>query len=239
MSKWLVRLKGEQFDLEDFPKLFCLPEVRIIEENGTFYLESSEFKILTKAEDVRERGRAIIKLINGVAKFNRSDFQGISDDVIILEKDDGKRKNYIFLEGKALIRTKVWGKLTVLHYDNLKKVKIQTSISNYESLFKKVQKYKVVTDALNFYKDDTWISFFKVYEIIGDDLNGKHKIIENNWATNSKVSRFTQTAQSRAVLGDSARHASKKYIPPIKPMTIVEARILIKSILSRWISSKT
>lgn len=239
MPKWLVRLKGERFDLEDFPKLFCLPEVRVIEENDSFYLDSSEFTFLTEAEDVREQGRALIKLINGVAKYNRSNFQGISDDVIILEKDDGKRKNYIILEGKAIIRTKVKGKLTVLHQDGLEKAKIQTSKTNFEPLFKKAQKYKVVANALNFYKDDTWISFYKVYEIIGDDLNGKHKIIENNWATNSKVSRFTQTAQSRAILGDSARHASKKYIPPVKPMTIVEARILIKSILSKWISSKT
>jgi len=34
MPKWLVRRKGERFDLEDFPKLLCSPEVKVVEENG-------------------------------------------------------------------------------------------------------------------------------------------------------------------------------------------------------------
>ena len=77
MPKWLVRLKGERFDLEDFPKLLRSPEVRVVEENGSFYLESSEFNSLTLAEEVRERGRALIKLINGVSKFNRKIIIGV------------------------------------------------------------------------------------------------------------------------------------------------------------------
>ena len=69
MPKWLVRLKGERFDLEDFPKLLRLSEVKVVEEDGLFYLESSEFNSLTSAEEVRERGRVLINLINGVTKF--------------------------------------------------------------------------------------------------------------------------------------------------------------------------
>jgi len=229
MPKWLVRLKGERFDLEDFPKLLCSPEVRVVEENGSFYLESSEFNSLTSPKDVLERGRELVKIINGAAKLKRDNYLGISEDVIILENENSKQKGYIYPEEKLNIIDN--------YVDDSEK--IVTHPTGLESLIEVSIKCKIVADALNFYKDDTWISFYKVYEIIGDDLNGKHKIIENNWATNSKVSRFTQTAQSRAILGDSARHASKKYIPPVKPMTIVEARILIKSILSKWISSKT
>ncbi|MCJ7637237.1 MAG: hypothetical protein MUO21_07075, partial [Nitrososphaeraceae archaeon] len=95
MPKWLVRLKGERFDLEDFPKLLRSPEVRVIEESGSFYLESSEFDSLTLAEEVRERGRALIKLINGVSKFNRKSFLSISEDCITRVEDDGKRHNYV------------------------------------------------------------------------------------------------------------------------------------------------
>ena len=237
MPKWLVRLKGERFDLEDFPKLFRSPEVRVIEESGSFYLESSEFDSLTLAEEVRERGRALIKLINGVSKFNRKSFLSISEDCITRVEDDGKRHNYVFLEGEVKMRKKVSAKPTVIAVDGSGKVDTQPSAL--ESLLEIAQKHKVVADTLTFYREDTWISFYKAYEIISDDVHGMHQIINNGWAVNSDISRFTQTAQSRAALGDSARHASKKYRPPAKPMTLSEARVLIKTILSRWISSKT
>jgi len=236
MPKWLVRLKGERFDLEDFPKLLRSPKVRVVEENGSFYLESSEFNSLTLAEEVRERGRALIKLINGVSKFNRNNFLGISEDCITRVEDDGKRHNYVFLEGSVTIRTKVSAQLTVIAADGSEKVATQPSAL--ESLLKIAQKHNVVVDALSFYRDDTWISLYKAYEIIRDDVGGKHQIIKNGWSVDSDITRFTQTAQSRAALGDSARHASKKYKLPAQPTTLLEARTLIKTILSRWISSK-
>ena len=234
MPKWLVRLKGERFDLEDFPKLLCSPEVRVVEENGSFYLESSEFNSLTLAEEVRERGRALIKLINGVSKFNRNNFLDISEDGVTRLEDDGKRHSYVFLEGTAKIRTKVSAQLTVIAADGSEKVSTQPSAL--ESLLEVAQKYNVVADALSFYREDTWSSLYKAYEIIRDDVGDK--IIKNGWSV-SDISRFTQTAQSRAALGDSARHASKKYKPPAQPTTLLEARALIKAILSRWVSSKT
>jgi len=237
MPKWLVRLKGERFDLEDFPKLLRSPEIKVVEENGSFYLESSEFNSLTLAEEVRERGRALIKLINGVSKFNRDNFLGISEDAITRVEDDGKRHHYLFLEGTATIRTKVSAQSTVIAADGSEKVATQPSAL--ESLLEVAQKHNVVADALSFYRDDTWISFYKAYEIIRDDVGGKHQIIKNGLSVDSDINRFKQTAQSRAALGDSARHASKKYTPPAKPMTLLEARALIKTILSRWVFSKT
>lgn len=239
MPKWLVRLKGERFDLEDFPKLLRSPEVKVVEEDGSFYLESSEFNSLTSAEEVRERGRALIKLINRVTKFNRDNFLGISEDAIIRVEDDGKRHGYLFLEEAVTIRTrvKVSAQVTVIAADGSEKVTTQPSAL--ESLIEVAQKYNVVADALGFYRDGTWSSLYKAYEIIRDDVGGKHQIIKNGWSADSYINRFTQTAQSRAALGDSARHASKKYIPPAQPMTLVEARVLIKTILSRWVSSKT
>lgn len=236
MPKWLVKLKGERFDLEDFPKLLRSPEVRVVEENGSFYLESNEFNSLTLVEEVRERGRALIKLINEVTKFNRDNFLGVSEDAITRVEDDGKRHNYLFLEGTVTIHTKVSAQLIVIATDRSENITTQPSAL--ESLLKVAQKYNDVADALSFYREDTWIGLYKTYEIIRDDVGGELQIIKNGWSVKSAIKRFTQTAQSRAALGDSARHASKKYIPPAQPMTLMEARVLIKTILSQWVSLK-
>lgn len=230
MPKWLVRLKGERFDLEDFPKLLRSSEVRVVEENGSFYLESNEFNSLTLAEEVRERGRALIKLINGVTKFNRDNFLGVSEDAITRVEDDGKRNNYVFLEGSVTIRTKVSGQLTGIVTDESEKVATQPSAI--ESLLKVAQKHNDVADALSFYREDTWIGLYKTYEIIRDDVGGELQIIKNGWLVKSAIKRFTQTAQPY-------RHASKKYKPPTQPMTLLKARALIKTILSQWAYSKT
>jgi len=231
MPKWLVRLKGERFDLEDFPKLLRLSKVKIVEEDGSFYLESSEFNSLTSAEEVRERGRELIKLINGVTKFNRDNFLGISEDAVIRVEDDGKRHGYLFLGSTVKIRTKVSAQLTAIAADGSEKGITQPSAL--ESLFEVAQKHNVVTKALSFYRDGTWNSLYKAYETIKGDVGGKHQIIKNGWVVNSDINRFTQTAQPY-------RHAaSKKYKPPAQPTTLLEARALIKTIISRWISSKT
>lgn len=228
MPKWLVRLKGEGFDLEDFPELFCLSKAKVIKEGGSFYLESSEFNPLTSAKEVRERGRVLIKLINVVTNFNRDKFPGISEDAIIRVEDDGKWHGYLFLESRVTIRTKTRGKLTVIAADGSEKVATQPSA--HESLFEVAQKYSVVFDALSFYQDGTWDSLYKALETIENDVGGK--IIKDDWVAKSDIDLFTQTAQLY-------RHASsKKYKPPSKPMTLSKARILIKTILSQWISSK-
>lgn len=236
MPKWLVRLKGERFDIEDLPELLHSPEFSVVEENGSFYLQSTEFDFLTSTNEVRERGRALIKLINGVARFDRENFLEVSEDGVTRVEDDGKRHHYVFLEGAIKSRGKVSSRLTVITADGSERVTTQPSPP--ESLLKVAQKHKVIADALSFYRDDTWISLYKAYEIISDDVGSKHQIVKNGWVTDADISRFTQTAQSRASLGDSARHASKKYKPPAQPMTVSEASALIKSILSRWASSK-
>ena len=230
MPKWLVRLKGEQFDLEDFSKHLRLPVIKVVKrKDELFYLESSDFNSLTSPKEVLERGRELIKIINGAEKLKRDNFLGISEDVMILENDDGMQEGYIYPEEKF--------KIIDNYTDDSEK--IVTHPNDLESLIEVAIKCKVVADALGFCQDDTWICLYKAYEIIRDDVGGELQIIKNGWSVKSAIKRFTQTAQSRDALGDSARHASKKYIPPAQPMTLMEARVLIKTILSRWVSSKT
>lgn len=236
MTKWLIKLKGERFDLEDLLQLLKSSELMIVEEDGVFYLQSSEFDSLTSADEVRERGKALLRLVNSVAKFDRDNYQDVAENGITQVAEDGIRQQYVFVEGIASIRAKVSANVTVVAADGNERIDPQPS--RLESLVEIAQKWDAVADALNFYRDDTWISLYKVYEIIGDDIGSQHYIIRNKWANKPDISRFTLTAQSRAALGDSARHASEKYKPPPTPMSFSEAKTLIKNIFSQWINSK-
>jgi hypothetical protein len=83
----------------------------------------------------------------------------------------------------------------------------------------------------------SWFNLYKVFEIIRDECIGEESLVARNFIPKRDLKRFTQSAQSRELLGDEARHASRKYKPPEIPMTIDEARRLIKQLFSKWVKT--
>jgi len=237
MPKWLVRLKGEKFDLEDLPSLLRLPELSVIEEDSYYYLQSSEFDSLTSEDEVFKRGVELIKTVNEVAKLYRDNFCDVAEDRVTLIEDDGRRRHYIYLVDNVTGRSKVSATINVTTPDAS-----QPAVNRHsplESFVYLSQKHKPVAVALHFYHEDSWVNLYKVYETIRDDVGGEHVIIKNDWVSKSELNRFTQTAQSIEALGDQARHASKKYQKPDVPMSHNEAKSLVKSILMKWLATKS
>ena len=236
MPKWLVRLGGERLDLEDFPSLLCSPEHTVIEEDGSYYLKSSDFDSLGSADEVRERALAIIEMLNGAMKLHIPSFRGVYEAGVTLIEEDGRRHHYVYLEASITLRSKVSANLTVTKSNGTRQ--IAPPPSNVESWISLAKTDKAVADALHFFRDNTWISLYKVYEIISEDVGGEEAIIRNGWATERRLSRFRQTAQSKAALGDQARHAASRFKPPSRPMTIREAGSLLRGVMLSWLSSK-
>ncbi|NWF78188.1 MAG: hypothetical protein HXY36_06410 [Chloroflexi bacterium] len=237
MPKWLVRLEGEKFDLEDLPSLLCSPKHTVIEEDGLYYLESSDFDSLGSAYEVREHAIAIIKMLNGAMKLYIPSFRGVYEGGVTMIEEDGRRHHYVYLEGSIELRSKVSANLTVTTSNNTQQTdSLPSTIESWISLAKADT---AVADALHFFRENTWISLYKVYEIISGDVGGQQAIIKKGWATKHSLSRFTQTAQSKAALGDLARHAANKFKPPAQPMSIQEAESLVRGIMLSWLSSKT
>jgi len=236
MPNWLVRLKGEKFDLEDLPSLLRSPEHTVIEESGSYYLKSSDFDSLSSADEVRELAITIIDRLNGVMKLRMRNFRGVSEDGVTLIEEDGRRHRYVYLGGSFTARSKVRANATVTTSNGTQQ--IAPLPSDVESWLSLAKSDKAVKGALHFFRENTWFSLYKVYEIIKDDVGGKKAITTNGWATKKGLDRFTQIAQSREALGDSARHAAKKYKPPPQPMTIQEAELLIRGVLRSWFRSK-
>ena len=86
--------------------------------------------------------------------------------------------------------------------------------------------------------EPTWANLHKVFEIIQSDIGGQ--MYKHGWVTKKEGNRFTQTANSALAIGDAARHPvdEKKYQPPQNPMSLSEARSLIRSLISKWVQSK-
>ncbi len=82
--------------------------------------------------------------------------------------------------------------------------------------------------------EPNWINLYKVYEIVNKDA-GRTKI--EQW-TNKKIGLFTHTANSQSAIGDDARHGVDKHDPPKEPMSLSEARALIRNLLKQWLQWK-
>ena len=230
MPNWLVRLKGEKFDLEDFPSLLRSPEHTAIEENGFYYLKSSDFDSLGSADEVRERAIAIIDMLNGAMKLHIHNFRGVFEDGVTLIKEDGSRHHYAYLGGTIAARAKVSATVTTSKGTQ----QIAPQPSNVESWLSLAEDDEKVDKALRFFRENTWFCLYKVYETIRDDVggkDGKNVITKNGWATNGRLDQFTHTAQYE-------RHTRNTTPPKKGPMPIQEAESLIRGILLSWFRSK-
>jgi hypothetical protein len=237
MKNWLVRLVGDEFDLQELPELLASPNATVLKEDGQYYLKSTDFDTQTGASDILKIATQILEAVNGAAKLHLGSFRTVQIADIVEISTDGKRQHFVFLEGSLHARSKLTVSATVIKSNGTVEQESNhpTQIESWVAL---ARHDKNVADALHFFNEPNWFNLYKIYEIIKDDVCGEQKIIQNSWVTKTNIKLFTQTAQSRDVLGDNARHASKKYKPPQKPMSLPEAKSLIKILLQNWLRSK-
>jgi hypothetical protein len=70
MTERLVRLKGHRFDLEEPSEHFTSDELNVRQdEDGYYYLRSSDLNQLSDSSAVEERGRELLEYMNGAAKL--------------------------------------------------------------------------------------------------------------------------------------------------------------------------
>jgi len=239
MAKWLIRLTGEEFDLEDLPEIINSPDLVVLKRDEGYFLGSIDLDELASADEVRERGIALVKILNGAAKLHIDNFHPVAEAGVASIQQNGKLHMTIHVGITEIARAK--DKVSVTAFSADGSPKPVPPLGPGSQILKSAVlalKHESVADAIDFYRDDNWISLYKAYEIVCDDLGSKHRLESSKWVPVAELSRFTQTAQSRAALGELARHASKSYKPPQNPMTLDEARSLIKRVILSWIQSK-
>jgi hypothetical protein len=100
-----------------------------------------------------------------------------------------------------------------------------------------VQQSEPARKALGFLRTGDWYSLYKVLDILEMAHGGEKAFERLGWASSSELKRFTGTANNSTALGDAARHARADWTPPKRPMSLDEAKSLIRSLLFRWLES--
>jgi hypothetical protein len=81
--------------------------------------------------------------------------------------------------------------------------------------------------------DLDWVNLYRILELIESQ---KIDIVKRKWLSNEEYKLFKWTANSPDVLGIKSRHGKQTHKSPAKPMTIFQARYLIKNLIIKYIT---
>lgn len=232
MKKKFISLKGESTDIEFVKSQLKFVEWKIIKESNSYYLTSDFLTENVENKDVELKAKQFVDIINGALVIILGAHKRIETTGIVEVSDMGTKS--IFVEVNEKMKAQEINKAIIIRNGEA----LEEQISVFEELIKLAELYKSVQDVLHFFNEIeiTWWNLYKIFEIIRDDLGSQKKTYEI--VSKAELSLFTQAAQSRELLGDDARHASKKYPSPNKDITIIEAEQTVRKLFEGWIKLK-
>ena len=80
------------------------------------------------------------------------------------------------------------------------------------------------------------MNLYRILDFVRHAKGGIEGIVTSGYATKRELNRFTHTANSHDATGDDSRHGALNHQPPKDPMTLEEARTLIRSVVKQWLA---
>lgn len=249
MTKWIVKLAGDEFDLKTLSSLYTEPDSHVANDVGGWcYLTRKAFDTMEGFE-VDAAACEWLLLANGLTSVRMTGYEAISLDGVYLVNEDGSRTRQHF----GRVNFSGTGKLRcdgiVLGPDGQPIPSDEPAIAQKRlKLALRDQKVKI---ALTLWRRCTpsdaaqWIYLYKIYEIIGAEMAGGNKnrikqALENRgWATRAESKNFGEAANNPDVSGDTARHgAGWPTEQGVTPLNTGEAIAFIRCLLNQWLDWK-
>jgi hypothetical protein len=231
-----VSLVGEPLDLEGVAELFSRSTaVRIRREGDLYFITEPGLARLATDPAKRDRAIEVIELVNGAAHLEWANHLPLTagSKVITIAQNGSRREGTVVGVGTARVRVRAQ-QVQVLR-DSVPVVPpppvpprwVEAALTDGN-----------VGAALRMLADPdvAWGRLYNVYEIVKEDVGGRGM---DHWSTSEERERFARTANSRQALGDDARHGHTKHEPPPNPMSLGEARRLVRSIVAGWLSQRS
>ena len=233
---WWVRLEGEERDLRDLAMHFSAPSLEVVEEDGAFWLGSSDFAALVEPERVQQGGRALLALASGALHVEFGRFAPPRVTAAVLVDDTGAKKHFIHVTSSIRMHGEINARVERSRPDgSVEIVASQVQTSEWAEL---AQRDADVEDVLAILgrEDVRWHDLYHVFEIVEADVGGR--MFSDGWVTKAAVRLFTRTANSRRAIGGEARHGHDRIDPPKKPLPRNEAHDLVLGLVRRWLAEK-
>ena len=235
--EWEVQIAGDATDLTELSKSLTDDEACIEVRNGMFFLRSTRFNNLGTSEEVASLSADILSLLTGSARLALGGRTPITVANIAKIREDGGRDIFISISETIHVRDFIGiemhstdGSIQVFHPAHEVPEWVKLGLLDPQ-----------VAKALRLFgaSEHDWVSLYRLYEVIEQDVGGVEKIANKKWATIASIKRFKHTANSPTSTGDVSRHGKESTSPPKHPMELGEARALVELILHSWLRVKS
>ena len=234
--KWEVQISGDLLDLKELSKSLVDDDLRVCEKNGQYFLESDRFENLNNPEEVASLASDILKVLTGAVRLSLGGRTPLHVANTAMVRPDGGRDVFVTVSDTIHVRATIGVEIT--RSDGTKEVIHPAhSVPGWIKLGLTDQN---VAKALRLLGTDehNWVSLYRLYEVIEEDVGGLDNIVHSGWATKASIKRFKHTANSPGAVGDDSRHGKESTTPPSDPMDIGEGRALVEVLLHNWLRSK-
>jgi hypothetical protein len=223
MSRWLLKLKGEVADLEEFPHWFPAGDPRAFKEGADFYLESPRLNVLSSSRSVQEVGRAILEEAAAVVSLMWPALVAPTIEHMICEADDGTRTTHYTLHVVGATHRFKSGKRVG--------APLKAGKTDAQWFHTVVQSSSSLRTALLLWADParTWPRLYRVLEEVETFL--QQDADKAGLCSAAERKRFTHSANAASVAGKDARHADGVFASPKNPMTLAEATSFVRGVI--------
>jgi hypothetical protein len=225
---------GHNADLRDASLMFDSAELTVSQMNDEYFLESSQFDPLTEASDVLALGVDLLRLANGIAQTRSKAFEGLSLSNVTKDNPDGTQEIHQGIYTNVRVLPEEQG---VLSDGTPILPNLPTDVTK---LVAAAKQQDVVLRALTIYGElgDSWRGLSMVLDAIQQDAGGEDDLLDAGWAPRKDIKLFKQTAHNYGAIGLDARHGYRGTPMRKKPISIVHARQLVRTLLTNWLASK-
>jgi hypothetical protein len=242
-GRWEVQLLGDSSDLEHLERCFGAGTriVRADQQDAGHLYWSSAFEGCSQSEQVLKIASDDLVVLSGILKLVRHSHQNLRTGAVYKYRPDGNRDTYVHLSDSIHVNARA-GDISVSITDvdgNLVQQQNPTpptvaisALAAQDVSVKKAMRLFASVDA------KTWVSLYRIYEVIEADVGGEHAMRKLGWRSESDLKRFKHSSNSVSVAGDAARHGKEQSNPPADPMKVDEAFAFVTFALHKWLARK-
>lgn len=233
---WLAQLVGDSSILNELTRSFTDRDICVTHDGREYLLTSTLFLEESDATDIFRLAQDIAVQLRGMTALTIGGPNEITVAGVRRQRADGTRQQILFAEPGAVKIQAVPVAIQIVRADG-------TTVASFPADWVKrliSLRDEAVANVCRLYAlgPPDWVNLYRIYELIEESVGGKDTIVERDWASRNAINRFKHTAQSRDAVGlCNARHG-KRIAPPTKPMTIADARTLVRQIVDKWLRDK-
>lgn len=221
MARWLVKLEGDSFDLEEYIRWFPCGDVHALALNGETFLTGAAFNDLDSAQQIREAAIQVLDEFSAVIALLWPSLKRPSIGILTHEDDSGNRKSHHIIAADSItVRSKV-GAVVISAGDPRESA--ADSPTHAQQLLEASRTDRRLKLVLSIWADPvrTWPRLYRLLEELEAFLGVRVDV--RGLCTKNERERFARSANSAEIAGKDARHRDGRYDRPRNPMTLEQA----------------